>query len=201
MNDHRPASTRGGDRSPKPAFGSRPAGLWIIKHLVSPLDRYVVRISGGRVRPPSSLAVPSLLLTVVGRRTGQDRTIPLVYVCDGERYVVGNARPAGERRNPWVLNLRAAGRGRVQLGRRVVTVSARELDEVEVERWWPALTKIWPAFADQYAATGERTMFVLEPVTHAQRVEAANGSEEEGAHEMTDPTRRHNKLYKDRTTR
>jgi deazaflavin-dependent oxidoreductase (nitroreductase family) len=138
-------------------------GLWVIKHLISPIDRFVIRASGGRLPPPSSLAVPSLLLTVVGRGSGEDRTVPLVYVRDGERFIVGNARPAGERRNPWVLNLRAAGGGRIQIGRQIVEVAASELDETDVERWWPALTSVWPAFADQFAATRERTMFILQP--------------------------------------
>ena len=144
-------------------FGAHPAGLWIIKHLVSPLDRFVVRISGGRIPPVSRFAVPTLLLTVVGRRSGREYTTPLVFVRDGERFVVANARPAGERRNPWVLNLRVAGRGRIQLGGRVVAVRANELDATETERWWHALIEVWPAFAEQYAATGERTVFVLEP--------------------------------------
>jgi hypothetical protein len=44
-----------------------PIGLGIVKHVVSPVDRLVVRIFGGRLRPPSSLVVPTLLLTVEGR--------------------------------------------------------------------------------------------------------------------------------------
>lgn len=137
--------------------------MWAIKHLVSPLDRFVMRVSDGGLPPPSSMAVPTLLLTTLGRRTRQERVIPLVYVRDGERYIVGNARPGGERKKPWVLNLRAAGRGRIRIRRRTVRVMARELGEAGTERWWPNLVEIWPAFATHYAATGERTMFVLTP--------------------------------------
>jgi deazaflavin-dependent oxidoreductase (nitroreductase family) len=136
--------------------------VWAVKHLVSPLDRIVVRISGGRLPPPSSFAVPTLLLTTVGRRSGQERTIPLVYVRDSDRYVVANARPAGERKNPWLLNLRAEGRGRIRVRGQTVQVIAHELDKAEIERWWPALVGVWPAFAEHYAVTGERTMFALE---------------------------------------
>jgi deazaflavin-dependent oxidoreductase (nitroreductase family) len=143
--------------------GSRPAVVWIIKHLISPLDRLTIRLSKGRLPPPSSIAVPSLLLTTTGRRTGRDRTIPLVYVRDGARFMVANARPAGERRNPWVANLRAAGEARITLRRRTLQVQARELEGAEVERWWPQLVAVWPAFAEHYAATGERTVFALEP--------------------------------------
>lgn len=99
-------------------------------------------------------------MTTAGRRSGQPRTTPLVYLRDGERYVVANARPAGERKNPWVLNLRAAGQGRIRVRGRIVQVTAHELDEAQAERWWPA-------FGEHYAATGERTVFVLEPVDDA----------------------------------
>lgn len=144
-------------------IGSHPAGLWTIKHLISPFDRFVVKTSGGRLRPPSSLAVPSLLLTVRGRRTGQERTVPLVFVRDGRRYVVGNARPVGERRNPWLVNLEAAKQARIQQGKQIMTVNARKLSDTEAERWWPALVGVWPAFAEEFAATGERTVFLLDP--------------------------------------
>jgi hypothetical protein len=64
-------------------IGSHPAAVWAIKHLVSPVDRFVAKVSGGGLPPPSSMAVPTLLLTTVGRHTGQKRVTPLVYVRDG----------------------------------------------------------------------------------------------------------------------
>ncbi len=156
---------RRGTRPPSRSLGSHPAAVWVIKHVMSPVDRFVVKVSGGRLGPPTSLAVPTLLLTTIGRRSGEERTIPLVFVRDEDRYVVGNARPAGERRNPWVFNLRAAGQGVVRVRGRPVPVSARELDGGELERWWPELVDVWPALADHYGDTGERSVFVLDPST------------------------------------
>jgi deazaflavin-dependent oxidoreductase (nitroreductase family) len=147
-------------------LGSHPAVLWVTKHVISSVDRFVVRVSRGRIPPVSSFFVPTLLLTVVGRRSGSEFTTPLVYVSDGERYIVGNARPAGERSNPWVLNLRAAGRGRVLVRKREFEVGARELEGEELERCFLALTDVWPAMSDHYAATGERSVFVLEKIDH-----------------------------------
>ena len=144
-------------------LGSHPVVVWAIKHLVSPLDRFVVKFSGGRLAPPSSVAVPTVLVTTRGRVSGQERTVPLVYVTDGDRFVVANARPAGERRIPWISNLRAAGQGRIRHRGRVIPIHARELDDSEAGRYWSALIEVWPAFAEHYAATGERTVFVLEP--------------------------------------
>lgn len=145
-------------------LGSHPVSVWTIKHIISPLDRLVVRVSRGRIPQPSSIALPTVLMTTIGRRSGQERTIPLVFVRDDEAFVVANARPEGERRNPWVANLRAAGGGRVKIRGNVIKVRARELEGAELERWWPLLVEVWPAFAVHYAATGERAAFVLTPI-------------------------------------
>jgi deazaflavin-dependent oxidoreductase (nitroreductase family) len=103
-------------------------------------------------------------MTTIGRRSGRERTIPLVYIRDGENYLVANARPAGERKNPWVLNLRTAGSGRIRVGGRTIEVTAEELDDAATERWWPAFVDTWPAFGQHFAATGDRSVFVLRPL-------------------------------------
>lgn len=77
---------------------------------------------------------------------------------------VANARPEGERPNPWVLNLRAAGRARINIRGRTIQAEARELDELQAEFWWPALVEVWPAFEEHYSATGERAVFALHPI-------------------------------------
>ena len=43
----------------------------------------VVRLEPGRFR-----GAPVLLLTTTGRKTGKQRTTPLMYLVDGERWVV-----------------------------------------------------------------------------------------------------------------
>lgn len=87
------------------AIGRTRAGVWLIGHVVSPLQRRLYRATGGRV---SLLGrAPSLLLTTTGRRSGKPRTVPLFYVRDGERYIVCNVNPGFERPNPWTPNIRA----------------------------------------------------------------------------------------------
>jgi deazaflavin-dependent oxidoreductase (nitroreductase family) len=110
------------------------------------------------------MAVPTLLLTTTGRRTGELRTTPLVYVRRGDDYLVANARPQGERRNPWVLNLEASGRAQIRVAGQIRNVVARRLDAHDAERAWPSLVEVWPAFDQHYSATGDRTVFVLEAI-------------------------------------
>jgi deazaflavin-dependent oxidoreductase (nitroreductase family) len=104
-----------------------------------------------------------LLLTVVGRRSGRPRTTPLFYLRDGTRLVVCNVRPVGERSNPWVANVRAAGQVMVEIGGQRREVRTREADAEEVARYWPGFVRLWPTYDRHFRATGERTLFVLEP--------------------------------------
>lgn len=79
---------------------------WVARRVAPPLDRLVFRLSRGRrLATPSS--VPTLLLTTTGRRSGEQRTVPLSYVVhDGAEHVVGTNW--GQRHQPaWALNLLA----------------------------------------------------------------------------------------------
>lgn len=63
-------------------------------------------------------------LTVVGRTSGEPRTVPVTpIIVDGREYLVAPYGPVG-----WVQNLRAAGEAVLQRRRRTDRVMARELD-------------------------------------------------------------------------
>jgi deazaflavin-dependent oxidoreductase (nitroreductase family) len=102
------------------------------------------------------------LLTATGRRSGRPRTIPLIFLCDGDDLVVCNVRPPWERPNPWPLNVRA--NPNVSVWIRGVTEQrvAREVRGQELEKYWPLLVKTWPAYERFFADTHERAIFVLQ---------------------------------------
>ena len=81
-------------------IGATPVGVWAIKHLVSPLHRWLYRSSGGKRIPMSGSSATILLLTTKGRRTGKERTTPIFYLREGERLVICNVNPGFERTNP-----------------------------------------------------------------------------------------------------
>ena len=103
-----------------------------------------------------------LLLTTRGRRSGKPRTVPLLYVRDDDRLVVCNVNPGFERPNPWTLNLRADPRVRVEVGRDAFAAIAHEASDAELDRYWPQLTKVWPAYRTFFDQGGRRSVFVLE---------------------------------------
>ena len=57
-------------------------------NVMSRLNTWVYRASGGRIAGRFPGGAPVLLLTTIGRKSGQRRTAPLLYLQDGERYVV-----------------------------------------------------------------------------------------------------------------
>ncbi len=142
-------------------FAATRTGVWAIKHLASPLQRWIYHGTGGRVFSTIGPGRNVLLLTIKGRRTGRERTTPVFYLRDGESVVICNVNPGFERTNPWVLNLRANPVARLQIGRESGLYQAREATDAEVERLWHRLIAVWPAYQSYYERGGRRAIFIL----------------------------------------
>src|SRR6266516_3887092 len=85
------------------AFARTRPGGWFAINVASPIDRRLLRWTGGRVG--LFLGQPVGLLETVGARSGEPRTTPLLYREDDGRIVV-IASKAGAARNPaWYQNL------------------------------------------------------------------------------------------------
>ena len=142
-------------------LGATRLGVLLIGRVISPLQRWLLRRTNGRVSLTGR--APILLLTTTGRKTGQPRTVPLFYLRDGSRYVVCNVNPGFERPNPWTLNLRSRPHAQIEVGGDTIQTVAREATSDEVARYWPALVELWPAYRRFFAQGGTRSIFVLEP--------------------------------------
>jgi deazaflavin-dependent oxidoreductase (nitroreductase family) len=142
-------------------LGATHTGVWVIKHLISPLQRWVYRVTGGRLFSTIGSSRPVLLLTTKGRRTGKNRTTPVFYLRDGEYIIICNVNPGFERINPWVVNLRANPTAQLQIGGDIGFYQARQATETEVEYYWPKLIMLWPAYQAHFQRGGRRSIFVL----------------------------------------
>ncbi|MGD9619844.1 MAG: nitroreductase/quinone reductase family protein [Mycolicibacterium sp.] len=140
------------------SLGASQPGVWAIKNIAAPIHRWIYRRTSGRV-----LGRNILLLSTQGRKTGKIHTNPVFFLQDSGLLVLCNVRPPSERINPWVLNLRANPTATVQIGDQLITCNARELPGPEVDRYWPRLVKLWPAYREHYERTGDRTVFTLKP--------------------------------------
>lgn len=140
-------------------IGGTRAGVWVIGNLISPVQRWVIRTTGGRVTLTNK---PVLLLTAIGRRSGRPRTVPLLYLRDDDHLIVCNVRPPAERRNPWPLNVRADPEVTIRINGVAESRIARDARPDEIERLWPRLVALWPPYERFFARTHERAIFVLE---------------------------------------
>lgn len=121
------------------------------------------RLSGGRIGGRVGKA-PVLLLTTTGRKSGQARTAPVVYLGDGENLVVIGSNAGHSRAPAWSLNLKANPEVEVEVGRRKLPVRARIATGEERTDLWRRHNEQYAGF-DEYEARTDRdiAVFVLEP--------------------------------------
>jgi deazaflavin-dependent oxidoreductase (nitroreductase family) len=128
------------------------------------LHARLYRASGGRVLPRWFAGAPVLVLETIGRRSGQKRATPVLYLRDGDAFIVLAANDGADRTPAWWLNLREAGAGEVILGRDRMRVRPRELEGAERDRLWRAFVAMYPQ-AEHYTRFTDRELplIALEP--------------------------------------
>lgn len=127
------------------------------------LNTPVYRLTRGRLMNKLGRA-PVMLLTSVGRRSGQARTAPVLYGVDGDSLVVISSNGGNHNAPGWSYNLEANPDAEVQIGGERRNVRARVADGEERERLWRKMNEQYAGF-DDYEANVSRdiAVFVLEP--------------------------------------
>jgi F420H(2)-dependent quinone reductase len=125
----------------------------------------VYRATGGKLFGRMGKS-PILLLNTVGRKSGKKRTSPLLYVMDGEDFVIIASKGGAPTHPAWYLNLRDNPDATVEIGDREVRVSAEEADPEEKARLWGKMVEIYPTY-DDYQKKTEREipLLILRPVS------------------------------------
>jgi deazaflavin-dependent oxidoreductase (nitroreductase family) len=141
------------------ALARRPLFRRLGRRVVPGVDRVLHRLTGGRVQL-GSLAVPMLVLTVRGRRSGEPRQTSLAYVPDGDHYLVVGSNWGQERHPVWTTNLLAADRATVNVRGWEVEVRPVLLEGDERDVVWGRLLEVWPVYADYEQLSG-RTLRVF----------------------------------------
>jgi F420H(2)-dependent quinone reductase len=116
---------------------------------------FLYRSSGGRLWG-KMLGSPVLLLTTTGRKTGVARTVPIVYVRDGENYVViASDRPG------WYFNLKGNPAASIEVKGQTYPVTAHEAVEDEAQRLWAKMVAQSPSF-DSMGRNSAHNIMILE---------------------------------------
>ena len=140
---------------------------WMVDHA----NRYIS--SGGTeghmytVTPPgrSEMTVPSLLLTTVGRKSGDKYMFPLFYGKTGDSYIVVASKGGAPEHPGWYRNILANPDVEVQVGPAKMKARARTATGEERARLWEKSLEFWPPYADYQLKTDRQIpVLVLEPV-------------------------------------
>lgn len=106
---------------------------WAARHILNPLIAWPAKL-GLSLRGAN-------VLTVRGRATGQQRSVPVNPLFhDGQRYLVA---PRGD--THWARNLRSAGEGELRLGRRRERIHVAEVPDIDKPPIIRSYLKRWAA--------------------------------------------------------
>jgi proline iminopeptidase len=124
------------------------------------------RETGGEVGHIWKEGSTVLLLTTKGRKTGTDRTTPLIYARDGDLYVIVASKGGAPEDPGWYRNLQQTPEVELQVLDEVFAARARTAEGEERARLWQKVNEVWPHYAE-YAERTDREIpvVVLERVT------------------------------------
>jgi len=127
--------------------------------LFSQLHVFLYRMSGGRIGGRFK-AAPVLLLTTTGRKSGKQRTTPLLYGQDAGRYVIVASVGGAPKHPAWYLNLRDNPEATIRVGSRTIAVHAETVAPDERARLWTLMTQMYPGYDDYQAKTSREIPLV-----------------------------------------
>jgi deazaflavin-dependent oxidoreductase (nitroreductase family) len=105
--------------------------------------------------------VPTLLLTTLGRRSGQWRRTALIYGKDGDKHIVVASKGGADHHPAWYLNLAEHPEVQVQVAADRFIARARTATAEERARLWPVMTRIWPDYDDYQRKTSRDIPIVV----------------------------------------
>ncbi len=133
------------------------------QRLITGTHTFFYRLSGGKLGGQFGKS-PVLLLNTTGRKTGKQRTTPLLYLRDGDDLVLVASYGGAPTHPVWWLNLLAKPEAEVEIGRKKLRVTARQADAAERERLWPLLVAMYGDYAEyQKKTTREIPVVILHP--------------------------------------
>ncbi|MGV0051761.1 nitroreductase family deazaflavin-dependent oxidoreductase [Mycobacterium colombiense] len=143
---------------PKPRSLNAPWVGFIIKWMAKG-NTWIYKLSNGKFGGTFQKA-PVALLTTTGRKTGEPRVSPLLYLREGNRVILVASKGGSDKHPLWYLNLKADPKVSVQIKDEVLQLRARDATEAERAEYWPKLDHMYPSF-DDYRAWTDRVIPIV----------------------------------------
>ena len=152
--------------NPQKPFSARQVavGRRVVK-LMSTINVWLYRRTGGRIGGKFKGGAPVCIVTTTGRKSGQARPKPLLYLLDGDDVILV-ASQAGMPKHPeWYLNLQANPALTIAIGKTTRHYRAVTVGQEERAALWPRLAEVYPDYNDyQQRTTREIPVVRCSPV-------------------------------------
>jgi deazaflavin-dependent oxidoreductase (nitroreductase family) len=144
------------------AFAGSRLGAWMFLHVFTPVDRFLLTKTKGRVGTAigTRLFKDNVMLGCRGARSGLKREVPLLSTSVGEEFVLV-ASQGGAVENPaWYHNLKANPVCTLTVRGQSLECTAREVSGEERHRYWRAAAENYSGFA-RYQTRTNRVIPVI----------------------------------------
>ncbi len=109
--------------------------------------------------------LPTLLLTTTGRKSGELRSLPLIYGNGGDSYAVIASKGGMPSHPLWYQNLAAQPECKLMVGPKAVSARARTAEGDERDRIWAQMAELYPPYLNYQKATERQIpVVVLDPI-------------------------------------
>lgn len=108
---------------------------------------------------------PCLVLTTVGKKSGEPRQAAVIYGKHGSSYVIIASKGGSDTPPAWFVNLAAAGEGHIQVKADKMHVKMRIAEGDERQQLWDMMAAIFPAYLEYQQKTARQIpVVVLDPL-------------------------------------
>ena len=128
------------------------------------INTLLLRLSRGRIG--SKLGTQTILiLHTIGRKSGQDRAIPIAYFVYEGHYLIVASNWGQDKQANWYLNLKKEPHARLEINGKFISVAAREVQGEEYNHLWKFVTERHPPYLEyQKMTTRHIPIMIFEPV-------------------------------------
>mgnify|MGYP001023626334 FL=1 len=128
---------------------------------MSKAQTWLFKATGGKLGNKFLRGAEVGILTTTGRKSGEPRDSPLLFLQEGRRIVLV-ASQGGRATNPmWYLNLQANPKITFQTKKETLALTARDATDAERDDYWPRLDAMYPDFANYRSYTERKIPIVI----------------------------------------
>src|SRR6266566_7579458 len=118
----------------------------LMRMLIFNVMVFLYNVTGGRIGGKMG-KLPILLLTTTGRKTGKQRTLPVVYIKDDSAYVITASAGGADKHPGWFFNIRSNPQATIQVKDKRIKVTAEVAGSEKKSELWAQLVEVAPNFA------------------------------------------------------